>query len=79
MTDEEAVAKVIFTHWQFQRSCPGGQFLWVDGGNSHKQDEARDFARAAIADARDDRRWLENHSPRTAYGKSVRKSWTGTS
>lgn len=50
MTDEEIIeemARSIFCHRSF-----GAPVKWMDGGNSLKQDEARDYARAAFAIAR---------------------------
>jgi hypothetical protein len=43
----EAMAREVYNHWQFQ-----AQVRWVEGGNSIKQGEARDYARAALAAAR---------------------------
>lgn len=43
----EAGAREIYNHWRFQ-----AQVKWVDGGNSLKQDEARDYARASYVVAR---------------------------
>jgi hypothetical protein len=42
--DVERVAKIIYEAMGFQRSIP----TWVECGNSHGQDMARDAARAAI-------------------------------
>jgi len=41
----EAVARVIYEQWNHVK----GWVPWVDGGNSHKQDDARSLARAALA------------------------------
>ena len=50
----EAVARAIFEHWQFQGRMAGtmagaNPVPWVGGGNSFKQNEARDYADAALA------------------------------
>lgn len=52
ITDEmvEEAAKAIFEHWQFQPAA-GTLIPWVPKGNSLKQDEARDYARAALSAA----------------------------
>lgn len=49
VTDEmvEAGARAIFEHWQFQGDKPE-PIPWVVGGNSFKQDQARDYARTAL-------------------------------
>jgi hypothetical protein len=44
----EVIAQFIFEHWQFQDQI-GEAVEWVGGGNSFKQHEARDYARAALA------------------------------
>ena len=53
MSIVEKMARAIFEHWQFQALAPGtraGQapIKWVDGGNGFKQEEATDYARAAL-------------------------------
>lgn len=50
MSDDElieAMARAIFEHWEFQpvKSPP---VAWVPGGNSLKQDTARQYARVAL-------------------------------
>ena len=50
MTDEatvEAVAKVVYDEMPYDE--PGEKPSWVFRGNALKQDEARRYARAAIA------------------------------
>jgi hypothetical protein len=42
----EDTAKVIYE--QMLYDGPGSKPAWVPGGNSHKQQEARDVARAAL-------------------------------
>lgn len=49
MTDMiERVAEAIYTKMEFTDRGVGVKPLWTDGGNSHKQNEARRYARAAI-------------------------------
>jgi hypothetical protein len=48
----EAAAQAIYEHWKFgaddlPRTVP--KPAWVPNGNSHKQEEARGYARAALA------------------------------
>lgn len=72
MTREELIEKVaakIFEHWQFQRASPFGKVNWVHGGNSIKQDEARDYARVALGVLLDEARAEEarQHWKRLCY------------
>ena len=54
ITDEmvEKAAQAVFEHWQFQayRDNVGtpATVSWTPNGNSLKQDQARDYARAAL-------------------------------
>ncbi len=50
LSDEqiEAGAIVLYESWQ---AMPG-YVQWKNGGNSHKQDQARDISRAILAAAR---------------------------
>jgi hypothetical protein len=43
VTKLEEAARAIFEHRQFKAPVP-----WVERGNSFKQDEARDYARAVV-------------------------------
>lgn len=47
-TDLESAAQRVYEHWQFGTWEQGIKPAWVEDGNSHMQETARDFARAAL-------------------------------
>lgn len=56
MSIVERMARAIFEHWQFQGRMAGtmagaNPVKWIEGGNSFKQEETRDYARAALTAA----------------------------
>ena len=53
MSIVEKMARAIFDHWQFQGRMAGtmagsNPVKWIEGGNSFKQEESRDYASAAL-------------------------------
>ena len=46
----EKVARAVYEHWNFYPADAGKDCTpWVSGGNSYRQEQARDYARAALA------------------------------
>lgn len=46
----EMVAQAVYEHWNFYPADAGKDCTpWVSGGNSYRQEQARDYARAALS------------------------------
>lgn len=69
----ERVAVAIFEHWQFQEYRITATVEWVKGGNSFKQDEARAYARAALAAV-----YEAIKEPTPEMVEAMREAWRNT-